>query len=644
MATQIGPKIGIDGEKEYRQQINQIIQQTKTLESSMKATASAWDKNTSSMTKNAAKAQNLTQQIELQKQKLALMNKELDGSREKFGENASQTLRWQQAVNSATTSLNKMELELKELGNAANFSTLQTKIADIGQAMQNVGSKMMSVGKNMTAAITLPLVAAGTAAVNLASDMTEASGKVDIIFGSMSESVKSFADTSLESYGVSNVKAMELMGTFGAMATEMGISEQTAAEMATTLTGLSGDLAAFHNTEVDIAATSLEGIFTGQTRALTQFAGAINQANLEEFAKSQGKVYSKMTEAEKVMARYQLVLQRTAAAQGNFAATGEGTAGSIQKFKGAVEELGVAFGEQILPIITPIIQKITEMIQSFSELPEPVQKVIVVALLLAAVLGPVIIAIGALVTAIGAAAPAIGVIAAAIGALAAGLAIGAAAWDAYEKAAWVLENASTIIEHASRILLAINENLRDSVNNTVSSIVSAFASMPSKIVEALKEAAQKVKDTFDQMIESAKTSGKDFVEGFIDGIKEKIGKVIETVKKVAETIKDYLGFSCPDKGPLHEYETWMPDMMMGLAKGIRSNIGLVKGAVNDVAKTMSLPLDSSASMNMAIAGADGGSMSVGGTSIIVNVDHISDLQDLINIQNQAQQRYRMGAR
>ena len=41
MATQIGPKIGIEGEKEYRQQIQNIIQQTKTLDSAMSKTASS---------------------------------------------------------------------------------------------------------------------------------------------------------------------------------------------------------------------------------------------------------------------------------------------------------------------------------------------------------------------------------------------------------------------------------------------------------------------------------------------------------------------------------------------------------------------------------------------------------------------------
>ena len=148
------------------------------------------------------------------------------------------------------------------------------------------------------------------------------------------------------------------------------------------------------------------------------------------------------------------------------------------------------------------------------------------------------------------------------------------------------------------------------------------------------------------MIENAKMSGKHFIEGFIDGIKQKLEKVVEVCKKVADTIKDFLGFTRPDKGPLHEYEQWMPHFMQGLAKGIKGNIGLVKSAVNDVAKSMSLPLDANATMNMALAGAGGdvGSAYIGDTSMNVYVDHISELNDLIRIQNQAQQRYRMGAK
>ena len=647
MAVQIGPRIGIEGEKEYRQALQQIAEQMKTLDSAMDNTTSTWNQNTSALTKNRAAAQNLNQQIELQKERITIINSLLEASAEKFGENATQTQRWQRALNDASTSLNYMEQRMEGLGNAQNFSDLTTKLADAGTKMQNLGQSLSAVGQKMTMSVTLPIVAAGTAAVNLASQLAESSSKVDVVFGSMSESVKQFADTTLEAYGVSKVQAMDLLGTYGAMATAMGVSDQAAASMATTLTGLAGDLAAFNNKSVDVAANSLKGIFTGEAEALKNFNVVMTQNTLEDFAAKQGKVYNQMTQAEKVMTRYQYVMEATADAQGNFALTGDETAGSIQKFKGSLQDLGAALGEHILPIITPIIQALTSFVQTISQLPEPVQKAVVVTLLLAAAFGPLVIGIGAVVSALGTLAPALPVIAAGLLAIAAGIAIGSALWAAWEKLTDGATSLSEGISTAYNKIMSKNDELKSSVHGFVSDVIDYFRELPSKIVQALKDAADKVKQQFDSMISKAKQSGKDFINGFVEGIKNTINKVIDAVKNVAQTVQDFLGFSCPDKGPLHEYETWMPDFMQGLAKGIRSNMGVVKSAMNGVAKEMAIPLSSSAQMNMALAGAgSSGSMAMpyGGTTMNVYVDHISELSDLVRIQNQAQQRYRMGAR
>ena len=55
---------------------------------------------------------------------------------------------------------------------------------------------------------------------------------------------------------------------------------------------------------------------------------------------------------------------------------------------------------------------------------------------------------------------------------------------------------------------------------------------------------------------------------------------------MADTIKSFLHFSVPDEGPLTEYESWMPDFMSGLAKGIEKSKGMVKGAVSGLAADM----------------------------------------------------------
>lgn len=669
MAVQIGPKIGIEGEKEYRAQLQQIIQQTKTLDSEMKKQASTWDKNTSELTKNKVMAQNTAQQIALLGEKQEVLNSLLEAAKDKFGETSSAAQSYQRALNSTESTINTLNQQMKSFGGAEGFSTLSTKMADAGTKMQNMGQQLSSLGQRMTMSITLPLTAAGAASVKLASDLQESSGKVDVVFGSMSASVKEFAANALNSYGMAKGTAMEMAGTFGAMATSMGLSQQQAASMSTALTALAADMSSFYNVSTEVASTSLQGVFTGETEALKKFGVVMTQTNLEDFAAKQGKVYSQMTEAEKVMTRYAFVLDATKDAQGDFARTSDGTANSFRVFMESVKELGAAFGEQLLPVITPIIQTITALIQKLADLPAPVQKFIAIVLLLVAAIGPLVLIIGTLMNSFGAIitnAPLIvsaftkigeaaAVMAGAIGmsvpelllVVAAVALIAAAAyeivmhWDEISAAA---KDMASKVKSAFDSLLDVNDKLKDKVHSIVATIIDAFKALPGKIVDALKQAVQKVKDTFDQMISNAKQSGAHFIQGFVDGIKEKISKVVDVVKNVANTIKDFLGFSRPDKGPLHEYEEWMPHFMQGLAKGINSNKGLVTKAINSLAKDMAIPLDANASMNMALAGADGSSGMIGGTTMNVYVDHISELNDLLRIQNQAQQRYRMGAK
>ena len=96
--------------------------------------------------------------------------------------------------------------------------------------------------------------------------------------------------------------------------------------------------------------------------------------------------------------------------------------------------------------------------------------------------------------------------------------------------------------------------------------------------------------------------GKDLISGFIDGIIGNIGNLINSVKNVAATIASYLHFSRPDIGPLRDYETWMPDMMQGMASSLRANVYHLTDALDLVGNTMqkSLALDTTGLATRAI--------------------------------------------
>lgn len=156
MSVKIGPTIGIDGEKEYRKQVNELITQQKTFSSEMKKVESEFDKNTSAMEKSRKKSEVLTKQISKQKEIVKELEKGLEAAKKKYPENSSEVQRWEQAVNNARTELNKMNKELDELPNGLQAA---------GDTMKNIGGSMKTVGDSLTKYVTVPLTALAGASV-----------------------------------------------------------------------------------------------------------------------------------------------------------------------------------------------------------------------------------------------------------------------------------------------------------------------------------------------------------------------------------------------------------------------------------------------------------------------------------------------
>lgn len=166
MAVNIGPRIGIDGESEYRSQMMNIIQQTKTLKAEMKSLSGEYDSNgkkikslKDKMAQAEAKAKNLNDQIKVQKEKVEQTANMVAEASRKYGDADTRTLQWKEALANANAELSRMQGEL---------DAIPSKTSMVGQAMQEAGAKIKAVGEsikqfgdNMTKKITAPIVAAG---------------------------------------------------------------------------------------------------------------------------------------------------------------------------------------------------------------------------------------------------------------------------------------------------------------------------------------------------------------------------------------------------------------------------------------------------------------------------------------------------
>lgn len=102
----------------------------------------------------------------------------------------------------------------------------------------------------------------------------------------------------------------------------------------------------------------------------------------------------------------------------------------------------------------------------------------------------------------------------------------------------------------------------------------------------LSELKEQFSGKFGEIISSAATWGKDIVQNLIDGITSMIDKIRETVGNVAKIIKDFLGFSEPEEGPLSNFHTFMPDMIDLMNKGIKDNMYKIDNSMNTLAKKL----------------------------------------------------------
>ncbi|MBQ9568126.1 MAG: phage tail tape measure protein [Lachnospiraceae bacterium] len=243
MAINIGPRIGIDGEAEYRKQINNIIQQTRTLKSEYDKVTAAGDKNSTSLKKNAEQRKILNQQIQVQEERVKAcsamlveaekkqnnLDLELVHAKSVYGENSDEvkaltseyqksedaTLKWQEQVNKATTELNNLQSKLQEL--PSNLELVGQKMQDMGDKIKGVGQGMTNLGQTfapVSAAAAAGLTASGKAFMDFEAGMS----KVAAISGATGDDLAALTEKAKDMGATTKFSASESAEAFSYMA------------------------------------------------------------------------------------------------------------------------------------------------------------------------------------------------------------------------------------------------------------------------------------------------------------------------------------------------------------------------------------------------------------------------------------------
>lgn len=440
----------------------------------------------------------------------------------------------------------------------------------IKKQLKQVSDSLTSFGARLSVGVTAPIVAAGAASIKMASDMDEAVNKVDVVFGEAAKTVHEFSNTTLTAYGIAKSTALDMAALFGDMATSMGFSQEEAAKMSTELVALAGNLASFKNVSLDQVETALKSIYTGETESLKNFGIVMTEANLQAYALSQGieTTTSAMDQSEKVALRLQYVLDSTKNAQGDFARTSDSTANQLRILSESLKELAAIAGEELIPMVLPIIKQLNQIIQKVGQLDDGTKDMITKLAVFAAAFGPVLTVSGKLTGAVGSL----------IGAY---------------KSLKAAQAAATTGQTA--LNAAMSANAAGAIASAIGVVVAALGSyaiasaLTSEKTADLRDSLNQIEDSYESSIKSlektatAEKAELDIIEKLIPRYEELNKKSNKTATEKAElkNIVDQINNVLPDTINLLNEEKLAYD---STSESIRKTIEARKESIESIAK------------------------------------------------------------
>ena len=391
MSVNIGPKIGIDGEKQFRSELNSISQQLRTLNTEMKAVTTAFDANDSSQKKLAAQSDVLTRQLSLQEQEVTDIQKALDYAKANYAENSNEVQRWQQALNNATADLNRTKSGIESINEEMKNTSVVSQFGGALKSGLAVAAKAAAAATAAAGAV----IALTKSAVENYGEYEQLVGGVETLFKDSAGTVEEYANNAYKTAGLSANEYMETVTSFSAsLLQSMGNDTQAAAEKADrAITDMSDnankmgtDMQSIQNAYQGFAKqnyTMLDNLKLGyggtkeEMQRLIDDANALNAAQgnytnytIESYADIVDAIHTVQTEmgitgttALEASTTIEGSVSAMKAAWGNFVTgLGNDNANISELSAQLIESVGTV-AENVLPVVETVLKNIAQAVQ-----------------------------------------------------------------------------------------------------------------------------------------------------------------------------------------------------------------------------------------------------------------------------------------
>ena len=601
MAADIGPRIGIDGEAEFRKELNNLTQQVKTFGAELKAVSTSADDEADAVGKAAKQQEILGKAIDAQKQKLSQLQQALQRATQEWGESDTKTLKWRQSVARAETELNQLESQLKQTTSALDKTD---RAADeLGNSMDDAGKKSSGFGDMLKANLSASAITGFASSITGAisgvisglGQMVEESKEYQRIMGSLEVSSERAGYTAEETSAAYN----ELFGVLGDNQTAatttanlqaLGLAQS---DLNTLIDGTIGAWATYGDSiPIDGLAEAINE--TVQTGTVTgTLADMLNWAGTSEDAFNE-KLAACSTESERAnlilqeMANQGLTQAGTAWQEqnANLVAANNATALYQQNASALAAAIGPMFtaiqtaGAQLLGVLAQIAgafdfsaigQQITSLVEWFTGLVTAVSNgEMTIGEALGQVSGKFTETIGNILSQLGEALPDI---------LQAGVDI-------------VLNLLQGIVDNTPQLL----QGVTDLITGAIDALANSLPEFVTRGMELVASLAQGVIDNLPEIVSAAVESVTNFIQTITDNLPNIVATGVELLLQLIAGIINSLPDLISAAGDIVsniidtiKKTNWLQvgmDILSGIGRGITNGIGSVISAARNAASSI----------------------------------------------------------
>lgn len=225
--------------------------------------------------------------------------------------------------------------QIRQTGREANKlqSTMSTAFDKIGRASAAVG-KAAVVGLGAATAAMGTLI---VKSMNLAGELEQNMGGSKAVFGIFAHDMQMLAANAYKQMGLSQSEYLASANKMGSLFQGMGFSVTESVDMTTKAMQRAADVSSVMGISQEEAMEAIAGMAKGNFTMMDNLGVAMNDTALAAYAveKGIGKSVSKMATNEKIALAYQMFMEKSAYAAGNYAKENETLAGSLSTAKAA---------------------------------------------------------------------------------------------------------------------------------------------------------------------------------------------------------------------------------------------------------------------------------------------------------------------